>query len=55
MISAASVGAPAGFLARVSCLEREVAFLKQKVEDDARWKHIVQQWVLDNFGKRFVL
>jgi hypothetical protein len=43
-------GGSGGFVNRITVLEREVAFLKSKVEEDARWKGILEKWMLDNFG-----
>jgi hypothetical protein len=48
---AAMPGGSGGFLNRITMLEREVVFLKSKVEEDARWKGILEKWMLDNFGK----
>jgi hypothetical protein len=48
---AAMPGGSGGFLNRITMLEREVVFLKSKVEEDARWKGILEKWMLENFGK----
>jgi hypothetical protein len=49
--AAAMPGGSGGFVNRITVLETEVAFLKSKVEEDARWKGILEKWMLENFGK----
>jgi len=44
-------GPNSGFLGRVTVLEREIKFLKAKVEEDSKWKTILEEWILTNFGK----
>jgi hypothetical protein len=55
MTAATAMGAGNGsFLNRITTLEREVGFLKSKIEEDARWKGILEKWILDNFGISFI-